>query len=308
MPDTMFGTFDAVGDALGILARALDTYEPEAVYALFSGGHDSLCSTRLATLATRFRSVVHINTGIGVRQTREYVRDTCRTQGWPLLELHPPPFTPAKEKRRPGIDYENLPAYVACILHYGFPGPAGHRLVYNRVKERCLRALRRHTFGRRRKKGQTMLLVGGMRRQESTRRMGNAEAMSLEPSEGRAWCAPLLNWSAEDKNAYIARNGLPRNPVVEKLCMSGECLCGAYARPQELVEIEAAYPEAAAEIRRLQELAKRAGVHCEWGKPPPQKNGEDESQPSLFGLCWSCGNKWEATPPPDDAPLFEGQS
>lgn len=288
----MFGKFDAVGDALGILARACDTYEPEAVYALFSGGHDSLCSTRIATLAKRFRSVVHINTGIGIRQTREYVRDTCKAQGWPLLELHPPPFKPAKEKRRPGIDYENLPAYVACILHYGFPGPAGHRLIYNRLKERCLRALRRHTFGKRRRKGQLMLLVGGMRLQESKRRMGNAQPMSLEASEGRAWCAPILNWSNEDKNAYIARSRLVRNSVVGHLCMSGECLCGAFARPQELAEIEASYPEAAAEIRRLEALAKAAGVHCKWGQPPPKTEPVDEHQTSLFGLCWSCGNKW----------------
>jgi 3'-phosphoadenosine 5'-phosphosulfate sulfotransferase (PAPS reductase)/FAD synthetase len=279
-----------VFEAHEVLDRAIRLYRPRAVYGLFSGGHDSLCSTHVAACRDEFTAAVHINTGIGVRQTREYVRATCAALGWPLVELHPPPFRVPPAKRKPGIDYENLPAYEALVLHHGFPGPAGHRLAYNRLKERCLRHLRRDALGRRRRPGDVMLLVGGMRRAESARRMGTTEEMSLEAGEGRAWCAPLTYWTDEDKDAYMAANRLPRNPVVGRLCLSGECLCGAFARPEEYAQIAHAYPEAAAEIRRLEGLAKEAGVHCVWGtRPPREAAGRDEAP--LFSLCWSCGHK-----------------
>jgi hypothetical protein len=54
--------------------------------------------------------------------------------------------------------------------------------------------------------------------------------------------------------------------------MSGECLCGAFARPDELVEIRYHFPEVA---QRIDELQVRAVAQ----------------QPDLFSLCWSCGNE-----------------
>lgn len=280
-----------VYEAFGILDRAIRDYRPKKMWALFSGGHDSLCASHVAMQRPECLGCVHINTGIGVRETREFVRETCRQQGWPLLELYPPPFVPAQASRKPGLDYEALPAYEAIIQHFGFPGPARHALVYRQLKERCLRELRRRMFGPRRGPGDVMLLVGGMRKAESARRMGNTEEMSLESSEGRDWCAPLTWWTDDDKNAYIEANKPHRNPVVKRLCMSGECLCGAFARPEEFAEIQHAYPEAAAEIRRLEKLAETAGVHCKWGTRPPREKAAESNEAPLFSLCWSCGNK-----------------
>ncbi|MEO2090883.1 MAG: hypothetical protein ABGY75_15495, partial [Gemmataceae bacterium] len=87
----------------------------------------------------------------------------------------------------------------------------------------------------------------------------------VQKKDGRVWVAPLLNWSHEDKHAYLDAHLLPRNPVVEKLCMSGECLCGAFARKGELDEIAFWYPETAARIRALEVRAAEAGVPCRWG-------------------------------------------
>lgn len=282
-----------VREAFQILEEAAEVYRPSRVYGLFSGGHDSLCSTHVAAAHRLFAGAVHINTGVGVAQTREFVRRTCRDQGWRLIELHPPPLRVPPGKRRPGIDYEGLPAYDALVLHYGFPGPAGHRLVYNRLKERCLRRLRRDTFGPRRRRGELMLLVGGMRLAESVRRMGNAEPHSAEPSEGRAWCAPILRWSDEDKWDYMAAAGLMANPVVGKLCISGECLCGAFARPTEMIDLERSFPDAARRIHELEARAAAAGVHAKWGTRPPRKAGAAGGQPDLFSLCWTCGQEGE---------------
>ena len=257
-----------VAEAYEIIGQALDLYKPSKIFGLFSGGHDSLCSTMIASQFKVFAAAVHINTGIGVEQTREFVRETCREMEWPLIEL------------RSKYTYESL------VLRFGFPGPAGHGVMYRRLKERCLRQLIRehktHLHDR-------ILLVGGMRLEESTRRMGNAEPHSREGC--RVWCAPLLHWTNEDKNRYIENCGLNKNSVVGKLCMSGECLCGAFARPNEMVELEYHFPDMAQRIHALEAEAKSAGVHCRWGTRPPAKEKNNPEQPTFYSLCWGCGNK-----------------
>ena len=259
-------TNDPVREGLDILAGAVERYRPVKVFALFSGGHDSLCSTHLASRSPRFDGGVHIDTGIGIEQTRAFVRATCERHGWPLREYRPP------------MSYEEI------VLRWGFPGPAGHSLVYGRLKERCLRQLVRENKSGRRDR---VLLVSGIRRQESRRRMGYVEPVQADGA--RVWVAPLLNWSHEDKHAYLDAHSLPRNPVVEKLCMSGECLCGAFARKGELDEIAFWYPEAAARIRALEARAAEAGVPCRWGQPPD--TAKRTAPTPTVGLCWSCGVK-----------------
>ena len=81
-------TRDPVTPELRVIDQAVNEYQPVATYALFSGGHDSLTSTAIAARHATFAAAVHINTGIGIEQTREFVRETCRANGWPLIELH----------------------------------------------------------------------------------------------------------------------------------------------------------------------------------------------------------------------------
>lgn len=272
-------------DALGRAPR------PSRVVALFSGGHDSLCAAHVvASVLGGPVECVHVDTGIGVPATREFVRETCRRFGWPLTVLTPPPFAPARQKRKSGIDYDNLPAYEAVVLHYGFPGAYGHTLVYNRLKERCLRQLERDIEASPRR---PVLYVTGVRKQESRRRMGHIVALQREGR--RTWCAPLTNWSRDERDAYHAAEVLPRNPVVARLCMSGECLCGAYGSPGELAEIAFHYPEVAAYIRSLEARARAAGApHCVWGEKTKAGRRRRDGKGPRLGLCWSCVAKAEA--------------
>jgi hypothetical protein len=53
--------------------------------------------------------------------------------------------------------------------------------------------------------------------------------------------------------------------------MSGECLCGAFAKPGELEMIRFFFPDTAAEIDELERKAKAAKKHCVWGTRPPRK-------------------------------------
>jgi len=256
---------------MGAIEQALAEYEPACLLALFSGGHDSVTSTHLAAQQPTFRAVVHVNTGIGVEDTREYVRQVCRDQGWPLIE-------------------ECAPSgwYERNCLTKGMPGgPIDHGIMYQRLKDDQVRAVVRR-FKRRR--GDTVGLVTGVRKSESDRRM-RVHPEPVIRERAQLWINPILEWTASDVNTYMEQVGLPRNRVVDLLHRSGECLCGALANPDELEWIGEWYPEVAARIHRLEEECFRKGLPYRWGTKPSQPI--DPNQPML-PLCQDCPTRWAA--------------
>lgn len=234
--------------AFRVLDCAYETHRPALVFALFSGGHDSLSSVTVgqewASQRGLWLPVAHVNTGTGITETRQFVIDTAQRHEWPLIELHPP------------RSYRNL------VLEHGFPGPGFHdRFAYPRLKERCFRNLARLTPG-------TVMFVTGVRSQESLRRTEHVERIQVA---GRVvWAAPIWDWSKADCNAFISARGLERNVVADLLHLSGECLCGSMAREHELEEIAQWFPDKAAEIRALEDEVEKTGhPACRWGKRPP---------------------------------------
>ena len=69
---------DPIGRAARILDVAIRRHKPVNVFAMFSGGHDSVCAAHVASQRPEFSGCVHINTGIGIEKTREFVRLTCQ--------------------------------------------------------------------------------------------------------------------------------------------------------------------------------------------------------------------------------------
>ena len=256
-----------------IIDAAVREYRPSHVFGLFSGGYDSLCACHLLSKHPAFSGVIHINTGIGIEETRRYVRNTCAVLGWSLKEYHTPE------------SYEEL------VVEYGFPGPGMHWKMYQRLKERCLWQILRDHGARNRK----IALVSGRRKKESLRRMANINApyeLGPTPSKRVLWINPILEWSAQDKHQYMQDNDLPKNRVVEILCMSGECLCGAFAKPGELKFIRQFFPEDAAKIDAIVEKV-RAGkanrAYCVWG----HGGGFVDPNQTDLPLCFSCTAKHE---------------
>jgi 3'-phosphoadenosine 5'-phosphosulfate sulfotransferase (PAPS reductase)/FAD synthetase len=222
------------------LDAAVREHEPSHVFALFSGGHDSLCSTAVAAKHTSFTAAVHINTGIGIPQTREFVRVTCKEQGWPLIEMHPDAKT-----------------YRDLVIEKGMPGgPKAHNTMYYWLKQRQVRRLvREHKTGPK----DRIALVTGIRVGESQRRMVSAMAMPVHRIGAQVWVNPILEWTKADCNDFIETEGLVRSPVVDTLHRSGECLCGALAHTSEIIDIRAWFPEVAEEIADYEELARQHG-------------------------------------------------
>ncbi len=252
-----------VAQSYALIDEMLAEHNPTHVIAMFSGGHDSLCATHLISQHPRFSFAAHINTTIGIEETRQFVRDTCRDREWPLKEYRPPV------------------AYREIVLKHGFPGPGGHQMMYIRLKEKALdQCVREHKA----KWKDRIALITGVRLSESTRRMGHVVPISR--AGAKVWTAPILHWDDDDKAAYMALHGLTRNPVVDTLCMSGECLCGAFAKPEEFAEIQASYPAAATELSDLMAAAAVAGVHAKWGVRPP--GPPPKPGPRQLALCFSC--------------------
>lgn len=256
-----------------IMADAVEAYAPVYRYVLFSGGHDSLTVTHWAMTNGWADGVLHVNTGIGVEETREFVRETCAEHEWPLHEYHAP------ER------YEDI------VKEHGFPGPHGHRYMYIRLKAHALDQVLRDT---KRQRHDHVMFITGVRLEESQRRMGNVEKVKKEGA--RIWVAPFLHMTKRNLHRYIAAHSLRTNPVVEHLHMSGECLCGAYAKRGELDEIALWYPKTAERIREIEREVKESGHPWGWEDPGPpswfteMKNGQAFLDDDYFPLCTACGH------------------
>jgi 3'-phosphoadenosine 5'-phosphosulfate sulfotransferase (PAPS reductase)/FAD synthetase len=266
------------------IATHLDGRDLVAECVLVSGGTDSTDLSHL--FKHRDTHFVHANTTFGIEETRQYVRDLAVAWSIPLIEEYPPD------------DYESLVLGDVLtrageqVWEPGFPGPGAHGFIYARLKERGLDKAR-HTLGVANSRTKAVVYIAGRRRQESKRR----EDVPLFQSDGTViWTSPLAMWTKSDMNTYrIMRRDddpVPVNPVSEKLHMSGECLCGAYAHPGELEEIRFWYPEMAAQIDALMAKARARGIPepwCTWG------HGQGKPKPGPAPrLCQSCDDRFQS--------------
>lgn len=281
---------ERIEKAVAVIQDAVEQFQPKWVFALFSGGHDSLTSSYVASLHPDFSGCVHINTGIGIPATRQFVIDTCSEWKWKLFEYKASGNTKADGTPDP-MDYETE------VMKVGFPGADQHRIMYSKLKERQVRRLMREHAGR-------VLLITGARQQESTRRMGHVSPIQ---KRGRAiWVNPIWDWSKSECSEALTTRGFRRNETALRFGRSGECLCGAFASPGELSALEFACPASAQRLKDLEKRVRAAGFPWGWEEGPPDWWKEkNQGQRFMFGydqevpdpefeehLCTSC--KWRA--------------
>ena len=165
-----------------IMEAAIREHKPVKVFALFSSGNDSLVSTHFA-MNHGAEEVVLCNTGFGIRESREHWFSTVCKHQWNCRMLFPPKMS-----------------YRQFVLKYGFPGPAAHRYAYVWLKEKALSKLIRET---KRNRNDRVMLVTGVRNQESARRMGFVEPIIRRGAV--VWVAPMKGFSALDVTEYIKK-------------------------------------------------------------------------------------------------------
>lgn len=279
---------DTVDSAAATAAREVLDSAPTGgeTLALVSGGHDSLTAMHLAYQSEiGLDGVVHINTGIGVPETREFVEQRAKSLG---LDYH--------EVGRPfdGMEGHEFrywsEEYVQLIQKYGFPGPGAHKWMYLNLKEKPLQRFLSDREG-------PIALVSGVSRHESDRRKVNVDDTGVQDFLGYPTISPIVEFTGLDVRRYRRGLDLPMNPVVELLEMSGECLCGAFADRGELRMIRLFYPNVYRRILCLEATVGAAASledgpdreYRRWGHNRLQdreRDAMDDSDQML--LCQSC--------------------
>ena len=250
-----------------IVEKAL-AYNPVAIFAMLSGGDGSLGTTHWCMENIPGCEVLHINTGIGIERTRDFVRETCAKQGWKLTEI--------RAKEDCGQDYE------AIVEEHGFPGPAGHQFMYARLKERCVEKVVRE---RKTKRSDKVALFTGICHDDSVRRSGYG-GREVNFKGAQMWVNPMY-WAGQSFiYHHLKQSGLARNPVAVELGMSGECLCGAYASKGELAIVRRVCPRSADRIEALQ--ARVVDKHP-WGWEGSPPTARDKATVEMFQpMCTNC--------------------
>lgn len=236
-----------------IILAALNYFGAREIFVGYSGGFDSLVTTHWMMNNVPGCKVFHANTGIGIEKTREFVREQCRENGWPLVEI--------RAKEDCGQDYDEM------VIKHGFPGPAMHGKMYQRLKERCVEVLRRRN---QQKRSDNIMLATGIRHDESQRRAGYKYTV-IGFTGNTMWVNPFYYKTRDWFSEYIKRHGLKQNPVSLVLGMSGECLCGAYAHKGELDLIKIVDHATHDRIKRLEVAVREAGHNWGWEDAPIRK-------------------------------------
>lgn len=266
-----------------IIREAVLRFKPIMVVLMVSGGHDSVTNAHVSANLLREMGlpfvVYHGDTTIGIPQTQQYVKDVCKLYNWKLF---------IGRSRNKNDWYESL------IKKYGFPGPTriSHQIMYRHLKERALNYFVTHQCKSSSYARENVLLLSGLRKMESRVRMGYTRECNKENS--KVWVNPIFYFSEANVKEYMSTHSIPKNPVKEKICISGECLCGAFAGKEEWAEIKFHYPEVAAEIERLHEIAKANGHFWPWSMGPTEwrkrESGIAKNKKPSF-MCAGCDDK-----------------
>lgn len=207
-------------------------------HALFSGGKDSADVVEVLKQADKLEGCIAFDTGICTPDWREHVQRAC------------------EEKKVPLRIYKTPESYEAFVMKNGFPGPGWHGRIMNMLKGRAVRLYR--------KDFPTGILASGVRSDESDRRTINTKPVSVW--EGAPVLAPIYDWTTEETWAFFREHGWQRSPAYSTLQVSGDCLCGAYAREGEREALEFHYPALGKYLRELGEAVReKFPKRWQWG-------------------------------------------
>lgn len=234
-------------------------YYPEC-YALVSGGKDSLSTAQVLHDAGKLVACVSFDTGVSTPDWKEFVIKTCEERGWPL------------EFYKTDESFEDL------VDKYGFPGPGKHGMFMNFLKGRCVRKFKKvHPDG---------VLASGTRLSESERRFINTKPISVW--ENVPILTPIYDWTTEKTWEFFNKHGFVRAPAYSMLTVSGDCLCGSFARQGESAALRLAYPCVAKRFDALSEaVATKHPDRCKWGWGWSDRRKKSVKESAI---CVECGD------------------
>jgi len=137
------------------------------------------------------------------------------------------------------------------VTKYGFPSQRIHTQIMRIIK---YEAMRKYIFERY-DAGEMPCYIGGARRKESVRRMGNMAKPIYH--DGRVWfCNPFIDKGTVEVYEYLTEHKLRKSPAYTQLHISGDCLCGSFANKGEILLLKAFYPDVYNKIKSIEEKIK----------------------------------------------------
>lgn len=259
-----------------IFDKAVSDFKPKAVVLMFSGGDDSLTTYHVAKeLGIGFDYVIHGNTGTGIKETTDFVRNEVVAMGDKYLEA------------------DAGTSYIDYVLRKGFfgVGEMAHNYSYHVLKITHFRTIVSHNL-RKRKRDFPILFVNGARRKESeNRKKTMISPYHRDPAQkNNIWVNLINEWDKPECKDYLEGNGVKRNPVAEKLCRSGECLCGTMQDEGDRTEASFFYPDWGKWIDELEKAVLEKGFMWGWGESLPKGLAmEKKGQLNMFQpMCVGC--------------------
>jgi 3'-phosphoadenosine 5'-phosphosulfate sulfotransferase (PAPS reductase)/FAD synthetase len=223
----------------GQILNQLADRDPDHIYAAVSGGDDSIAALYFALYSPHIEldGILHVDTGIGVPQSREYVEQTAEQLGLECIVIGD------ENIRYPHESYEIL------VQKFGFPGahPQAHSQIQVNLKDKPFNRFAEHLDGE-------LALISGVRKSESRRRYDTLSDLTengIQAVNNILWASPIVEFDDTDLKQYKASHDIPENMVVATLNSSGECLC-AYEDRHRLQDLKVFYPEVARQICELE--------------------------------------------------------
>jgi 3'-phosphoadenosine 5'-phosphosulfate sulfotransferase (PAPS reductase)/FAD synthetase len=239
--------------------------------ALCSGGTDSVAATHAAMTWGPAEEVWFLNTRTGppdarsaIDATIEWLHAWTDRHGWPLRVLDAPQ------------------SFAEIVREEGYPGPGVHLIMYVKCKERCIQAANSDIDA-------DLHLWTGIRRHESENRMEVAEPEGEHGNGKWWWHSPLVDWTDEEVEDYLATFDLEPAPVVREVGRSCDCWCGAFGEREELIDLAAAgFEEHAEWLDSLTVPDDATREQSRWGGYNWDKSdwaAEDTNQTTLCSSC-----------------------
>ena len=275
-----------------ILQEAIDDYNVDSFYVAYSGGKDSgiVLDYVAKNFPKQFKGAMFCNTGIGVKECINFVREQCKKNNYPLFEVKTEDVLRKKDnkygrKKGEAFSFEDL------VLQFGFPKQSMHDKIMGILKHQPMREF----INKRMEAGEKCGIISGVRKKESKRRTMKSKKYIFKHERGAFFISPLFFKSNSWVSEYYIKNDIKRSPVYQTLHISGDCLCGCFAQKEELKLLEMFHPETFNEIKRIEkELMEKGREYAKqfktWGHSTDglaTKNIEAQTDIEEF-VCSEC--------------------
>jgi 3'-phosphoadenosine 5'-phosphosulfate sulfotransferase (PAPS reductase)/FAD synthetase len=262
-----------------IVESAISEYHPYAIGIMLSGGDDSITALQVALmLGVRIDFIMHGVTGTGLKDCRKYVHEVADRTGIKLIEANA------------GNTFEDY------VMRKGFfgKGVSAHQFSYHLLKFNPFRAaLSNHIVHK--KRGRKVLLLNGVRVEESENRADNFGDNPIRITNNQVWVNIIHWWTRKQCLELLQAEGIERSPVAVALGRSGECNCGTVQNEANRIACSAYDPEWGDWMKRLRKAALQK-FGWDIGQNPSKKRLEEikaatQKTSDFMPMCVGCKAK-----------------